>query len=204
MVTTLASPPGPWLSRISDGASIVCDSNSHVTRGLGLPKSNRHQAQLRNRVVEMTRGVQFDSISLIDRFSQSLGKEIETKFFANVRWNVWKSLEIWFIPLLKFIFSEIIILRRYSISESFAFSNFNRYDRWIVYFDQKGVSFLRKGKNLSGKNVYGTKKCFANNFEHDWNNLVYYFSSCPAKFTQKVISRKNRFIIENCKFFIYS
>lgn len=142
MVTTLASPPGPWLSRISDGASIVCDSSSHVTRGLGLPKSNRHQAQLRNRVVKMTRGVQFDSISLIDRFSQSLGKEIETKFFANVRWNVWKSLEIWFIPLLKFIFSEIIILRRYSISESFAFSNFNRYDRWIVYFDQKGVSFL--------------------------------------------------------------
>ena len=41
MVTTLVSPPGPWVSRISDGASIVCDSKSHVTRGLGLPKSDK-------------------------------------------------------------------------------------------------------------------------------------------------------------------
>lgn len=152
MVTTLASPPGPWLSRISDGASIVCDSSSHVTRGLGLPKSNRHQAQLRNRVVEMTRGVQFDSISLIDRFSQSLGKEIETKFFANVRWNVWKSLEIWFIPLLKFIFFEIIILRRYSISESFAFSNFNRYDEGgSCTLIKREYRFFAKGRIYPGK-----------------------------------------------------
>lgn len=152
MVTTLASPPGPWLSRISDGASIVCDSSSHVTRGLGLPKSNRHQAQLRNRVVKMTRGVQFDSISLIDRFSQSLGKEIETKFFANVRWNVWKSLEIWFIPLLKIIFFEIIILRRYSISESFAFSNFNRYDEGgSCTLIKREYRFFAKGRIYPGK-----------------------------------------------------
>lgn len=156
MVTTLASPPGPWLSRISDGASIVCDSSSHVTRGLGLPKSNRHQAQLRNRVVEMTRGVQFDSISLIDRFSQSL----ETKFFANVRWNVWKSLEIWFIPLLKFIFFEIIILRRYSISESFAFSNFNRYDRWIVIKREYRFFPLRTNDTLCSLFIRENEKVF--------------------------------------------
>lgn len=202
MVTTLASPPGPWLSRISDGASIVCDSSSHVTRGLGLPKSNRHQAQLRNRVVKMTRGVQFDSISLIDRFSQSLGKEIETKFFANVRWNVWKSLEIWFIKIYFLWNNYITAIFHIRI---FCFFQFHRYDEGgSCTLIKRELAFLRKGKNLSGKNVYGTKKCFTNNFEHDWNNLVYYFSSCPAKFTQKVISRKNRFIIENCKFFIYS
>lgn len=63
MVTRLASPPGPWLSRISDGASIVCDSSSHVTRGLGLPKSNRQEAILE--IVVKTIGARFARFRLL-------------------------------------------------------------------------------------------------------------------------------------------